>query len=152
MVSFQITQGCSTPAPLMSRLKLLAVILAPILGLIAYFIMIHCSVSKEIKIATFGIFALYLTVMTYYSVKTGLFSKLLRNCKWESKYDTLVEKYQKEQDPAQAAISAERDVLAMMQEEETLKIQKIQQRKAEKAKAIQMKKDAKLAAAAKKKA
>ena len=150
MVSFQITQGCSTPAPLMSRLKLLAVILAPILGLIAYFIMMHCSVRKEIKMASFGLFALYLTVMTYYSVKNGLFSKLLKNCKWETKYDALVEKYEREQGPAQAAISAERDVLAMMQEEETLRIQKIQQRKLEKAQQIQMKKNAKLAAAKKK--
>lgn len=150
MVSFQITQGCSTPAPLKSRLKLLAVILAPILGIVAYFIVIHCSVSKEIKIATFGLFALYVTLMTYYSVKNGLFSKLLKNCKWESKYDTLFEKYQKEQNVAQAAISAEKDVLAIMQKEETLRIQQIQQRKVEKAKAIQLKRDAKIAAAAKK--
>lgn len=82
-----ITQGCSTPAGVVSRLQVTAI--ASALVLVAAAVLAR-SYPRIARISAALAISAYVLHATWRSATSGLLSRALRSCRREDRYDTLI--------------------------------------------------------------
>ena len=85
----RVTQGCSTPAT--TKKRLLVVLVSMIVGAIVWYVLMNFNMSRRNRMITIGLVIAYVAFLTWDSASNGLLSGMIKSCRWETRYDAVVE-------------------------------------------------------------